>query len=123
MDRIINHYLDLVDYQRLTHYMQHLKYRFITLLPNDLVAICALKTDSYLFDNILMLLPSISLICCSVVPKYYFELPDRKHVISLSLLYLTSFSSISCILVSVFFLRPLLDLVSSKSTFFSRLVN
>ena len=29
------------------------EYKFITLLPNDLV-ICALKTDSYLFDNILM---------------------------------------------------------------------
>ena len=37
MDRILNHYLDLVDYQRLAHYMQHLnidfEYRFIDFVP------------------------------------------------------------------------------------------
>ena len=53
----------------------------MTLLPNDLV-FSALKKDSYLFDSILMLLLSISLICCSVYsfPKYCFELPVYRPV-------------------------------------------
>ena len=44
--------------------------------------------DSYLFKSVLTLLQSSSLICCSVYsfPKYCFELPDRTHATSLSLL-------------------------------------
>ena len=77
--------------------------------------------DSYLFKSVLTSLQSISLICCSVysLPKYIFELPDKTHATSLSLLSLTSLSSNSFILVSAFFLRPLLGLMNLESTFFS----
>ena len=104
------------------------EYKFMTLLPNDLV-IWALKTDSYRFKSVLTSVQSISLICSSVYsfPKYIFELPDRTHATSLSLLSLTSLSSNSFILVSAFLnlqlLRPLLGLGNSESTSLPKLVN
>ena len=100
------------------------EYKFLTLLPDDLV-ICALKTDSYLFDNILIELLSISLICCSVYsfPKYCFELRDKTHATSLSLFSVMSFSSTSFIIGNSFFYGPLLDLITSELTSFSVLFN
>ena len=95
------------------------EYKFKTLLPDYLV-ICALETDSYLFDNILIELLSVSLICCSVYsfPEYCFELPDKAHVTSLSLFSVTSFSSTSFIIGNSFFFRFLLDLITSELTSF-----
>ena len=115
MDRFLNRYLVLPDCQLQAKF----EYKFIMLLPNDLV-ICTLKTDSYLFISVLTLVQSISLICCSVYsfPKYCFELPDRTQATGLSLLSLMSLSSTSFILVSAFFLRPLMGLMTSESTFF-----
>ena len=62
--------------------------------------------DSYLFKSVLTSLQSILFICSSVYsfPKYIFELPDKMHTTSLSLLSLTSLSSNSFTLVSAFFL-------------------
>ena len=81
--------------------------------------------DSYLFIIVLTLLQSISLICCSgySFPKYVFELPDKMHATSLSLLSLTSYFPLLHSFLCKFFLQPLLGLVNSESTFFSKLVN
>ena len=62
-------------------------------------------------------------------PKYCFELPDKMHATSLSLLTLMSFPSslfiVGNVLISVSLLQPLLGLIAltSESTSFSGLFN